>query len=116
MNMSKEVVCRLEFEGIHHWPNCNIAEVAYLKTLHRHIFKIKCFKKVSHDDRDIEFIKLGHKIKSFVEKKYYNKQFKCCFFESMSCESIAVELIENFGLSRCEVFEDGENGSIITVL
>ena len=39
---------------------------------------------------------------------------KLCEFGSRSCEMIAEELIVTFNLSRCEVSEDGENGTIVT--
>ena len=36
-------------------------------------------------------------------------------FKSNSCEMIARDLIDKFGLNKCEVNEDGENGAIVTV-
>jgi hypothetical protein len=36
-------------------------------------------------------------------------------FGAKSCEMIAIELINEFNLSRCEVNEDNENGAIVTV-
>lgn len=110
-----EVFCTLKVEGIHFWPDCPIEEVSYLRDPHRHLFGIKAFKTVYHDDRDVEFIWFKHQIQHYIDQTYYNGQYKCCLFGAMSCEMLAQELIEKFDLSRCEVDEDGENGAIVTV-
>lgn len=106
------VVARLKVEGIHHWPGCNIAEVGYLSTPHRHMFHItaKCF--VRHDDRDVEFIKLSHQIRDYLTKKYWSPQHNCCNFGARSCESLARELLWN-EFYEVEVSEDGEGGAIV---
>jgi hypothetical protein len=110
--MKTEVYCTLKIEGIHNWANCDIDEVSYLKHPHRHLFGIKAFVGVTHSDRDVEFIQLGHKIKQYLLSKY-NTGHGVCFFGSQSCEMIATELINEFGLVRCEVNEDEENGAIV---
>lgn len=120
--MVKEVFCTLQIEGTHNWPSCPFDEVAYLRDPHRHVFHIKAHKPVFHDDRDVEFIMLKHKIQKFLIGKYWSgytprEEFSgtaVCEFGSMSCEMIAQELIEVFDLSRCEVSEDNENGAIVT--
>lgn len=117
-----EVYCTLQVEGIHHWPQCPFEEVAYLRDPHRHVFHIKAYQEVNHDDRDVEFIMLKHAIQTYILDKYATgKPQEGCFgpnvcdFGARSCEMIAQELIEAFELSRCEVSEDGENGAIVTV-
>ena len=114
MNLKMEVFCTLKIEGVHAWYSCPIEEVSYLKSDHRHIFGIKAYKKVNHQDRDTEFIKLKHSIQEYLNK-YYNKEKRLCYFGAMSCEMLAVELIKEFNLTKCEVNEDEENGSIVTV-
>ena len=111
----KKVFCSFRIEGLHSWPECPIDEVYYLKDTHRHLFHIKAFKIVSHDNRDIEFIQLKHSISQYF-LKYFDDSIRCCVFGSMSCEQIAQELIDCFGLCSCEVSEDGENGSLIEVI
>lgn len=111
-----EVYCSLQVEGTHCWPACPFDEVAYLRDPHRHMFHIKAYTTVNHDDRDVEFIMLKHTIEYYLKKKYYHSTQKMCVFGAMSCEMIARELIELFDLSRCEVSEDGENGAILTVV
>lgn len=119
--MKTEVYCTLQVEGTHNWPECPFDEVAYLRDPHRHIFHIKAYTVVNHDDRDVEFIMLKHEIEQYLHEKYYCGANKLAMFDSlhkfgaMSCEMIARELIEKFHLSRCEVSEDNENGAIVTV-
>lgn len=111
-----EVYCTLKVEGIHNWPDCPFEEVAYLRDPHRHMFHVKAQVAVTHDDRDVEFIVLKHKVRDYLEEMYWDDETKCCYFGAMSCEMIARELIEEFNLTSCEVSEDGENGAILTVL
>lgn len=112
--MEKVVFCTLQVEGIHSWPGCNIEEVSYLKDQHRHMFHIKAYKKVTHADRDTEFIKLKHGIKLHFSG-FYSARYKCANFKNMSCEHIAEHLVETFKLTACEVSEDGENGALVHI-
>ncbi len=116
VRITTEVYCTLQIEGLHHWPGCPLVEVNYLKDLHRHVFHIKAHKKVSHADRDVEFIVLKHEIQEYLRLKYFNDSSRLCNFGSQSCEMLAKELISKFNLSKCEVSEDGENGAIVTVV
>lgn len=112
--MKTEVYCTLQVEGTHNWPNCPYDEVDYLRVPHRHMFHVKAFKEVFHDDRDQEFIMLKHAVQEHLGSKYYNVDKCLCVFGARSCEMIARELVEAFGLSRCEVSEDDENGAVVT--
>lgn len=108
-----EVYCSLQVEGLHFWLECPIPEVDYIKHGHRHIFYIKAYKVVLHDDRDVEFIKLKHKILDYLRFRYYTKTLRMHNFGSKSCEMIAKELIDEFDLCKCDVTEDNENGAIV---
>jgi hypothetical protein len=108
-----EVWCNVQVEGTHNWPGCPFDEVAYLRDPHRHIFHIKAYKKVSHSDRDQEFIMLKHLIVEYLNFVYFAEYQKLCVFGAKSCEMIAEELIMQFDLSRCEVSEDDENGAVV---
>ena len=112
--LDTRIIVRLQVEGLHCWSTCDIEEVSYLKSLHRHQFHIIGTKVVTHDDRDIEFIRLSHQIKSHLDAKYYSDQYKCLNFGSQSCEMLARELIQTFDLTSCEVNEDGEGGAVLT--
>lgn len=60
---SKTVVfCTLQIDGTHYWKDCPIEEVSFLRNNHRHMFHIKAYKEVFHDDRDVEFIWLKRKM------------------------------------------------------
>lgn len=107
------VFCSLQVEGVHSWPNCHIEQVSYLKYQHRHVFHIKAEKQVNHDDRDVEFIQLKTFIQTYLLGKFWSKEMRCCDFQNLSCEAIAEDLLNFWGLSKCEVSEDGENGAIV---
>ena len=111
--MKRCIKVHMEIEGLHHWATCNEAEVNYLATPHRHIFHINAVKEVTHGDRDIEFIKLKHEMQLAIENEFYDRDKRICDFGASSCEHIAEMLIKNYGLSSCEVLEDGENGAIV---
>lgn len=110
-----EVFCTLQVDGTHNWPGCPFDEVAYLRDPHRHMFHIKAYKEVNHNDRDVEFIILKHQLVDYLDHTYYCETPKTHVFGARSCEMIAHELIKQFNLSRCEVSEDGENGAVLTV-
>lgn len=121
-NLQREVYCSLVVEGTHHWQDCPHDEVSYLKDIHRHLFHIKAYKIVTHGDRETEFILLKHQIQEFLKVNYLKhqtnivtKNYNLHMFGKMSCEMLAEILIEEFDLSSCEVNEDNENGSIVTV-
>lgn len=110
--MNAQTITTVVVEGVHYWPNCTIDEVGYLSHPHRHLFKIKAFCKVNHDDRDVEFILLGHQIKHYLAVKYWNKNLELLNFGSLSCESIGKEILKVFGgIWAVEVWEDDENGA-----
>jgi hypothetical protein len=111
--MKTKIISRCNVEGIHRWKECPIEEVKYLRDYHRHVFNIICYAYVSHNDRDIEFIQLSHDIKTYLTEKYYNKKYKCLFFDDCSCEMIAEEILNKFNLYEVEVNEDGEGGAIV---
>lgn len=107
------VFCTLQVEGVHHWPGCPYEEVDYLRVPHRHVFHVKAFKKVEHNDRDVEFIMLKHQILEYF-KQFYDDQRKLYVFGAMSCEMIGAELMTRYNLTQVEVSEDNENGAVLT--
>jgi hypothetical protein len=110
-----EVWCTLQLEATHNWPECPFEEVDYLRVPHRHLFFIKAYANVHHDDRDVEFIKLKHSVTEYLKEHYWNEQKKLHVLGKTSCEMLASELCTVFNLSRCEVSEDNENGAIVTL-
>ena len=112
--LKTEVYCTLQISGTHSWPGCPFEEVEYLRDNHRHVFHIKAYVEVGHSDRDVDFIMLKHEIQEYLNTMYFNEVAKLHILEAKSCEMLAEELIGRFGLSRCEVSEDNENGAIVT--
>lgn len=98
------------FEGFHRYPNAPDC-VDYLKHKHRHIFKIKIWIEVRHNEREIEF----HMFKNFIKEI-----FKSHDFNNKSCEMISDNIYEKIidkypsRKIKIEVSEDGENGSFKT--
>lgn len=111
--MKTKIFCTLQVEGTHNWPDCHISEVDYLQHPHRHIFFIKAYKWVNHDDRDIEFIEFKHTIQQYLQEAYYDEHHRLHTFGSRSCEMIGAELMETFKLCQIEIVEDNENGCLI---
>jgi hypothetical protein len=114
-NYKMTVFCSLQFDGIHAWYTCPIKEVDFLKVDHRHMFHVKAYKTVNHDDRDVEFIQLKHEIQEYIRETYWFQYKRTHYLGAKSCEMLAIELIEKFDLCKCEVNEDNENGSIVEV-
>ena len=101
----------LDIEGMHFWENAP-EEVSYLRYPHRHIFHIIVEFKVNHNNRDLEFIIMKHKIEKFLKDKFYISIYKLCNFGQMSCEAIAELILDEFrDAVSCEVWEDKENGA-----
>lgn len=114
-NIKMEVFCTLRVEGTHNWADCPFDEVDYLRLTHRHLFGIKAYVAVTHENRFVEFIMLKHNIQSYLSRVYYDTAKQLHVFGGRSCEMLARELIEEFNLIRCEVDEDGECGAVLTV-
>lgn len=115
MKLAKEIVIKLQVEGLHHWPECDVEGVEFLKDKHRHVFHIECNKQVSHSDRDIEIIKLKRQMEDFLYESFatIEGQPRVCDFDTMSCEMIGELMVSAFKLSSCLVTEDNENGACI---
>ena len=97
----------LQFEGYHSWPDAPMRS-AFLRNEHRHMFHVKLYQKVTHLDRDVEFIELKNKLQDFITRTWPGGQLG-----SISCEMIATHILSNFGGERCDVSEDGENGALV---
>lgn len=102
------VLTKNNVEGYHKYEDAP-ESVAFLKDKHRHIFEITCQFEVSHEDRQIEIIMQQWEIEKYLCEKYGSP----CEFGSMSCESIARELLEHFNAYEVKVLEDGAGGAIV---
>jgi hypothetical protein len=94
------------FEGFHCWPDAP-DEVAFLRSPHRHIFHVRCWRTVDHDDRDIEFIQWKRQIDFSIRTLAgENDTMK------WSCETWARAIGGTVDADTVEVSEDGENGAV----
>ncbi len=107
-----EIVVTVQVAGVHRWKDCPIEEVEYLRNYHRHMFHIKVWKHVDHDDRDVEIIMFKRDVKAYIRENYFDIAHDACFFGDMSCEMIAKLIFHEFQCSAVEVLEDGENGAV----
>lgn len=103
-----------EFEAFHRWDKAP-EQVAFLRNLHRHIFKVRANFKVTHSDRDLEF---------FMVKKMLNDYISNFLVplsrgeQGMSCEMFAEKIFiffksNSYPVVEVSVSEDGENGAIV---
>lgn len=114
--MKYSVYVTFQIEGFHNFPEAKdlFPEVGFLADKHRHMFHFKCTANVSHTDRDIEFILFKRQIQKQLRVTFTTEHNNVLDFGRMSCEDIAVWLLEQFPeLIKVEVSEDGENGSIV---
>jgi hypothetical protein len=95
------------FEGFHRWPDAPL-EVAFLRDRHRHLFHIRAEVRVTHSDRDVEFILLKRQLDRAIGELKYEYDTS-----TWSCEQWAECLLGRLKLDRVEVSEDGENGAIV---
>jgi len=104
--MTRMIYIKTQFEGFHNYPEAP-DEVYFLRNVHRHIFHVKVWIEVKHNNRDVEF---------FLFKAFVEKLIEKTFLDNKSCEMIADELsvcIKNKYPGRdlwIDVSEDGENG------
>jgi len=100
-------------KGLHRYPRAetdeSLADVKYLGSVHRHLFKFKVWIEVFHNDRDIEF----HQFLNFLESLYESKltlDYESC---EMISNKLAREIREKYPNRNIniEVSEDGETGS-----
>lgn len=100
-------------EFFHRYPGAP-DEVAFLRTLHRHMLHFKVSIEVFHNDRDLEFIMVKRRLENYLDV------YLTCTEERTSCEDVAIHLIkimhEWYGVRSVtvEVMEDGENGAIVS--
>jgi len=96
----------LQFAATHHWPEAP-QEVIFLRNPHRHVFHVKIWAFVDHDNRDIEFISLKNKVERHIQREYAER-----FLGKTSCEMLGRQLLDIFPeIDMVSVSEDNENGA-----
>lgn len=118
----KTVYAKVSFEGIHYWPDAP-DEVKFLRNPHRHIFNVKVAVEVKSNDREIEFIMLGHRLKELFRSYAKDDPNGVWNMGTTSCEDVAEMAMAwiRYKLAipagtyiAIQVDEDGENGCSVT--
>ena len=107
------VIVKLQIDGCHNFPMAAelFPEVDFLSQRHRHMFHFTVAVKVTHSDRDKEFIMLKRDIIDYINGEYFDDFSRTCEFGSQSCEMLAEEILKEFNAEWVEVWEDQENGA-----
>lgn len=115
------IVVRSSFHGLHHWPDAP-EEVAFLRHPHRHRFGVRVEIRVTHPDRELEFIMVEREVARLVDRFWPLDSDGERQLGSRSCESIA----ESIGLGlldlyprleglEVEVDEDGTHSGVVVL-
>lgn len=107
----KTVWTKIEAPGIHSWPEAP-DERKFLRSPHRHLFRITAEVEVGDENRDVEFFDLQDDLRDFVEEL---PAFYRAGGSNDSCEAMARELASalidgGYNPIMVEVSEDGESG------
>lgn len=111
--MKREIIIKFDIEGFHKYENAP-EQVAFLRDLHRHTFKVKCGIKVNHNERDKELFMVRDEITEYINQVYGSP----ANFDNMSVESIAQEILEfaqEDGMMWVEVWEEDTGGARISL-
>ncbi len=119
VNVKRWVTARTQFRGLHHWPNCPLDEVGFLRDPHRHTFHVMVSVEVSGADREVEFFVLQRKIDDILSQKF-SEEDDTLILGARSCEMMADEIYDGlqneFGgggmRMRISISEDGENEAL----
>ena len=104
---------KTQFEFVHCWKNAP-EEVSYLRNPHRHDFFVTCEIEVFHNDRELEFFMVLHRLEHYIKAVMIPN----CDITT-SCERFAEEilnyLIDTYGKRKIkvEVSEDGKSSAIV---
>ena len=103
---------RTQFEFCHRWKDAP-EEVAFLRNVHRHDFHVTCSIEVMHDDRELEFFMVLHRLEDFINReiKTMPDTTSCEQF----CKKIGSYLIDTYGQRnmQIEVSEDNKSSSVV---
>jgi hypothetical protein len=82
---------RTSFVGVHFWKDAP-DEVAFLRNLHRHVFKVSAMCEVAHHDRELEFFMVRQRIDTFIKgtfNTYHTNMPDILYLGPASCEMLA---------------------------
>lgn len=120
ISYQQSIIVKTQLEALHQWLYVPDEHPSYyLKNLHRHLFQIEMRFKVTHADRDLEFIALKQQIDQYLLKTFpICHRSKLAILENGSCEMLSMQLLKEFRGYACywvQVLEDGEMGAITEI-
>ena len=108
MSISKYIKVKTRVKGFHSWPEAP-DEVSFLRSPHRHEFVITVVYQID-EDREREFFIEQSALEDYLYSTFESTNYG--FLINLSCEALAVKILETLGAVQVEVSEDGENSSI----
>lgn len=111
---SRYIKVSFQKEGIHKYPAAKDLEgVEFLQYPHRHMFYFYVTLEVNHNDRDVEFILFKRELESLFESGVMQADHKSC---EMMAEDLLNYIEKEYPDRGCkvEVFEDDENGALLS--
>ena len=106
------ITVRGQYDHFHRYKDAP-DEVAFLRNLHRHLFKWTAKIEVFHDDRELEFFMVMRHINVNIMPFIQIPELGSC---EMQAEDILEYLVNEYGAKRyyqVTVSEDGENDGTI---
>jgi len=108
-------------EGIHKYPAAltdpalatgDEYDVSFLGYPHRHMFHFRVAIKVTHNDRDIEFIQFKRWLENLYKDDVIQLDYKSC---EMMSDDLFDQIVAKYpGRDiKIEISEDGENGALV---
>ena len=113
MSIKTTVIVKLAVDACHNFPKAAelFPEVDFLSERHRHMFHFTVACRVTHSDRDKEFIMLKRDVLEYLYDTYYRNESRTHEFGPRSCEMLGEEILNKFDAEWVEVWEDNENGA-----
>ena len=111
--MTSSIKIKTQFEFIHCWKEAP-DEVQFLRNPHRHDFLVTCEIQVFHNDRELEFFMVLHRLEHYIENVIIPNSDV-----TTSCEQFAEKILsflsETYGKRKIkvEVSEDGKSSAIV---
>jgi len=120
---ARRVIVQFEFKGLHCWPAIPPDQTEqYLKSEHRHTFKVRVVMPVDGPDRQLEIIAVrDYLVRCLMAEFEKGAGSGTHVLGGRSCEHLAewfaIQAVEAYPVrwAECEVLEDGECGGFAAV-
>jgi len=120
-NAKRWIWVTFQKEGIHKYPAAltdpalatgDEYDVSFLGYPHRHMFHFRVAIKVTHNDRDIEFIQFNRWLENLYKDNVIELDYKSC---EMMSDDLFDQIVAKYpGRDiKIEISEDGENGALV---